>query len=63
MSMEFLNFCLLRREDGSRVLKIPKTILDPDTQICLDIEINSKPLTIGLGEQLKKSFDQVNSFK
>ncbi|MCX2763081.1 hypothetical protein [Aquimarina muelleri] len=53
----------MRREDGSRVLKIPKTILDPDTQICLDIEINSKPLTIGLGEQLKKSFDQVNSFK
>jgi uncharacterized protein YydD (DUF2326 family) len=46
MSIEFLNFCLLRKEGGSRVLKIPKVFLDPDTQICLDIEINKKPLTI-----------------
>lgn len=46
MSIEFLNFCLLRKEGGSRVLKIPKNILSPDTQICLDIEINNQPFTI-----------------
>ncbi|NMH89884.1 DUF2326 domain-containing protein [Flavivirga algicola] len=46
MSIEFLNFCLLRSQVGSRVLKIPKTILNPETQICLDLVINNKELTI-----------------
>lgn len=46
MCIEFINFCLLRKESGSRVLKIPKTTLPPETQILLDIEINSRPVTI-----------------
>ncbi|MCF6350299.1 MAG: DUF2326 domain-containing protein [Flavobacteriaceae bacterium] len=46
MAIEFINFCLLRSKTGSRVLKIPKNVLDSDTQICLDIEINNKSLTI-----------------
>lgn len=46
MSIEFINFCLLNRKESSRVLKIPKNILSPDTLICLDLTINSKQLTI-----------------
>jgi uncharacterized protein YydD (DUF2326 family) len=46
MSIEFINFCLLKKKDQSRVMKIPSQILHPDTQICLDIEINGKPITI-----------------
>ncbi|GAA3607810.1 DUF2326 domain-containing protein [Flavivirga amylovorans] len=46
MSIEFLNFCLLRKKTGSRVFKIPKAILNPDTKICLDLKINNKDLTI-----------------
>jgi uncharacterized protein YydD (DUF2326 family) len=46
MSIEFINFCLLRNPVGSRVLKIPKTVLNPETQICLDLVINNTELTI-----------------
>lgn len=46
MAIEFINFCLLRKKEGSRVLKIPKNILPSDTQICLDIEINNKAITL-----------------
>ena len=46
MSIEFLNFCLLRSSAGSRVLKIPKTVLDPETQICLDLAVSNQELTI-----------------
>jgi uncharacterized protein YydD (DUF2326 family) len=46
MSIEFINFCLLRKKEGSRVLKIPKNILPAETLICLDLEINNKELTI-----------------
>lgn len=46
MSIEFINFCLLKKKEASRVLKIPKNILPPETQICLDITISGNPLTI-----------------
>ncbi|WP_116789530.1 DUF2326 domain-containing protein [Flavobacterium psychrotrophum] len=46
MSIEFINFCLLRKKDGSRVLKIPRNVLSPDTLICLDMSIHGKELTI-----------------
>jgi len=46
MSIEFINFCLLRKKDGSRVLKIPRNVLPPDTLICLDLSIHDKELTI-----------------
>lgn len=46
MSIEFINFCLLRKKEGSRVLKIPKNVLPPETLICLDLLINNKELTI-----------------
>ena len=46
MSIEFINFCLLRKKEGSRVLKIPKNILPAETLICLDLVINNKELTI-----------------
>ena len=46
MSIEFLNFCLLRKKTGSRVFKIPKAILNPNVKICLDLKINTKDLTI-----------------
>ncbi|KIC01313.1 hypothetical protein OA88_14510 [Flavobacterium sp. JRM] len=46
MSIEFINFCLLRKKEGSRVLKIPRNILPPATRICLDIEIHEHKLTI-----------------
>lgn len=59
MSMEFLNFCLLRRELGSRVLKIPKATLPSNTQICLDIEIHNKPLTIIRTTQSPDSPDMI----
>jgi uncharacterized protein YydD (DUF2326 family) len=46
MSIEFINFCLLRKKEGSRVLKIPKNVLPAETLICLDLLINNKELTI-----------------
>ena len=46
MSIEFINFCLLRKKEGSRVLKIPRNILPPSTRICLDIEIHKHKLTL-----------------
>lgn len=46
MSIEFINFCLLRKKDGSRVLKIPRNVLPADTIICLDLAIHNKELTI-----------------
>ena len=46
MSIEFINFCLFRKKEGSRVLKIPRNILPITTQICLDVEINGKSITL-----------------
>ncbi len=46
MSIEFINFCLLKKKEDSRVMKIPNDILSNDTQIILDLEINKKPISI-----------------
>ena len=46
MCIEFINFCLLKRKEDSRVMKIPNDILSSDTQIILDLEINKKPISI-----------------
>lgn len=46
MSIEFINFCLLKKKEDSRVMKIPNDVLSNDTQIILDIEINKKNISI-----------------
>ena len=46
MCIEFINFCLLKKSDTSRVMRIPKDVLASDTQIILDLEINKIPLTL-----------------
>lgn len=46
MSIEFINFCLLKKAEDSRVMKIPDDVLSNDTQIILDLEINKKLITI-----------------
>ena len=46
MSVEFINFCLFKGEDSSRVMKIPFDKFAYDTKICLDLTINSKKVTI-----------------
>ena len=46
MSMEFLNYALLRKPQGSRVLKIPKHTLPHDTYVCVDLLIHGEPLSI-----------------
>ena len=46
MSIEFINFCLLKKKEDSRVTKIPTGNLSKDTQIILDLEINKKLISI-----------------
>ncbi len=46
MSIEFINFCLLKNKSGSRVMKIPKNNFPFDVKILLDLEINNTNLTI-----------------
>lgn len=46
MAIEFINYGLLKRHEESRVSLIPEQTLPSDTLICLDFEINSKPITI-----------------
>lgn len=46
LCVEFVNFCLLKSSTSNRVLKIPLDKFSNDTKIMLDLEINSKPLTI-----------------
>jgi uncharacterized protein YydD (DUF2326 family) len=46
LSVEFINFCLLKSTANSRVSKIPLDKFYDDTQIILDLEINSQPITI-----------------
>ncbi len=45
LSIEFINFCLLKRFNESRVSKIPKESFPYSTNICLDFIINDKPIT------------------
>lgn len=46
MCVEFINFCLLKKTLDSRVSKIPLDKFAEDTQIILDLEINSNILKI-----------------
>jgi len=46
MCIEFINFCLLKKTSDSRVSKIPLDKFMEDTQIILDLEINSNFLKI-----------------
>jgi uncharacterized protein YydD (DUF2326 family) len=46
LSIEFINFALLKKKSDSRVSLIPKEIFPIDTLICLDFEMNGKEYTI-----------------
>jgi uncharacterized protein YydD (DUF2326 family) len=46
LSIEFLNFALLKRKTDSRVSQIPKDAFSPDTLICLDFLLNNDKFTI-----------------
>ncbi|MDQ1351956.1 MAG: hypothetical protein QG657_2262 [Acidobacteriota bacterium] len=46
MCIEFINFCLLKKTDHSRVMQITENDLAPEVEIKLDLEINSTLLTI-----------------
>ncbi|NTV41099.1 MAG: DUF2326 domain-containing protein [Candidatus Moranbacteria bacterium] len=46
LSVEFINFCLLKTGSNSRVMKIPFDKFSDGTQIILDLEINSQNLRI-----------------
>lgn len=46
LCIEFINFCLLKSTEDSRVMLIPEEVLKPDTKILLDILIGSKEFTI-----------------
>lgn len=46
MSVEFINFCLFKDADSSRVTKIPFDKFAHETKICLDLTINDKKVSI-----------------
>ncbi|WP_439833195.1 DUF2326 domain-containing protein [Aeromonas caviae] len=46
MAVEFINYGLLKRHEESRVSLIPREAFSYNTLICLDVEINGKPITI-----------------
>lgn len=46
MSVEFINFCLFKDVDSSRVMKIPFDKFPHETKICLDLSINNQEVTI-----------------
>lgn len=46
MCIEFINFCLLKEEKWSRVMRIPFIDLPEEVKIKLDIVIQGKPITI-----------------
>lgn len=46
MCIEFINFCLLKKTNNSRVMKIPDKDFSRQVEIKLDLEINGTPLTI-----------------
>ena len=55
MSIEFLNFCLLKKYSESRVKNIPEDILSNEVYIKLDIEIGKSSMTIS-----RKKSDEEN---
>ncbi len=46
MSIEFLNFCLLKDYERSRLARIPDEILDVDEYIVLEMEVGKEKVTI-----------------
>ncbi|MGR6860225.1 DUF2326 domain-containing protein [Aliivibrio salmonicida] len=46
ISIEFINFCLLKDVDKSRLKHLPKSIVSSSSPIFLDIEVEGKGLTI-----------------
>lgn len=44
--IEFINFCLLKEYDKSRIAKIPPTILNDEIEIVLEIKIKDDNITI-----------------
>lgn len=45
LSIEFLNYCLLKKFSDSRVSKIPSDVFPHDTLICLDFSIHGQSIT------------------
>jgi uncharacterized protein YydD (DUF2326 family) len=60
MSIEFLDFCLLKKTSDSRVTLIPDTAIDADTVVYLDFFINLDAVTIA---RAIKNPDLVSVFK
>ena len=46
MCIEFINFCLLKSKESSRIMKIPKDDFPLETKIILEVEINGEILSI-----------------
>ena len=46
LSIEFINFVLMKRKSNSRVSLVPSSILPKETSICLDLEIDGEEYTI-----------------
>ncbi|MDD5679925.1 MAG: DUF2326 domain-containing protein [Candidatus Omnitrophica bacterium] len=46
LCIEFINFCLLKATDESRVMLIPQNVLKSDTRILLDIVAGTQEITI-----------------
>ena len=46
LSVEFINFCLLKKFRDSRVSYIPENVLENDTLICLNFIVNGKTYSI-----------------
>lgn len=46
LSIEFINFALLKRKSDSRVSKIPKSVFSDTTKVCLDFKIGDVDYTI-----------------
>ncbi|MFA7285235.1 MAG: DUF2326 domain-containing protein [Candidatus Paceibacterota bacterium] len=68
MCVEFINFCLLKDEDSSRVIKIPLDKFKDDVRIRLDLSVNGKDITIERtkaesSKPIIETEDEVNIYK
>lgn len=46
LSVELLNFALMKRSDQSRIFEVPDSILPPDSFVYLNLTINGKNVTV-----------------
>lgn len=60
LSVEFINFCLLKKYSDSRIKLIPDDVFDETVNIKLDLEIGKEELTISRN---KKHYDRPTIFK